>query len=610
MHVKISFDVPVAKLKTLATWRGYSLEACRELVAAGHIGLSDDGNWAFPIKDDKGQIIGIHKLVDPKNKRWVYEPTGAHLGAYPLVHGDLQGAQLAVIVESSWDYLALLILTGSIRSTNIPVLCTRGTGGANKLKDLLPPGIRLVAIPQNDDAGTKNWLVNLGKAVQPGAIRRLVTVPAPHHDLNDWLKAGATGNDLKAAVQSATPYVAPNQSSPSSSAKPAAAANSRSFLEQLDPWPDPVNASEIFAEIAYKITKHLVISEHARVTVTLWAMMTWCPDAVDTLPVLVISSPDKRCGKTRLLSVLKRVVKNPIASSNISPAALYRTIEKYQPTLLVDEFDSFGKDNEDLRNVINSGHSRDSTDMVVRCHPNTHEPETFSTYAPKAIGLIGRLHPTTHDRSIQIEMARKKKSELVRPLRDTLASDYLVLRRKLLRWVSDHKDEIQQAKPQIPDSLNDRAADNWFPLLAIAEVAGQLAPALDALLALNSDGDDDESIVTELLKRLRALFKEKLAAHHAQFLYTTDKDEDFSLTSKEIVAELNQDKEAPWADWREGIGLSEAKLAAFLRPFKIKSEQRQIKGLRGKRYFLGKLQRVFDSYLPTETPDPGAQPPF
>src|SRR5262249_19562333 len=67
-----------------------------------------------------------------------------------------------------------------------------------------------------------------------------------------------------------------------------------------------------------------------------------------------------------------------------------------------DEFDSKGKDNEDIRNVVNSGSTRASTARVIRCNPNTLEPESFSTFCPKVIGLIGKLHGTTQDRSIEI----------------------------------------------------------------------------------------------------------------------------------------------------------------------------------------------------------------
>jgi Protein of unknown function (DUF3631)/Bifunctional DNA primase/polymerase, N-terminal len=370
------------------------------------------------------------------------------------------------------------------------------------------------------------------------------------------------------------------------------------FMGDPVPWPEPVTAEALFGEIAACIKNHLVINEHYVCAITLWIVMTWCTDVVDTLPVLAISSPEKRCGKTRLLSVLKRLVRNPLATSNISSAALYRAIEKWKPTLLVDEFDSFGKNNEDLRNVINSGHTRDSTDLAIRCHPSTHEPERFSTYASKAIGLIGKLHTTTGDRSIHVEMERKKKTEPVLPLRRTAPEEWQDLRRKILRWVIDHKDEITKTEPDLPNSINDRAADNWFPLLAIGQVAGWKDKAMEALVVLNPAEDDDDSVVITFLCAVRAVFDERLAAHKTSHQSGTDSGDDFLLSTTDIVGALNKDKEAPWADSRNGQGLSEKKAASYLRRFRIKSIQKQIKGVRVRGYTFGKLRRIFETYLP------------
>jgi len=65
--------------------------------------------------------------------------------------------------------------------------------------------------------------------------------------------------------------------------------------------------------------------------------MTWFIDVVRVAPLAVITSPEKRCGKTLLLSLMGRLVARAITASNISPAALFRTIDAWQPTLLIDE---------------------------------------------------------------------------------------------------------------------------------------------------------------------------------------------------------------------------------------------------------------------------------
>jgi len=58
-------------------------------------------------------------------------------------------------------------------------------------------------------------------------------------------------------------------------------------------------------------------------------------------PRLSISSPTKGCGKTMLLDVLSRLVLRPLLASNVTSAAVFRVIEKYNPCLLIDEADTF-----------------------------------------------------------------------------------------------------------------------------------------------------------------------------------------------------------------------------------------------------------------------------
>lgn len=99
-------------------------------------------------------------------------------------------------------------------------------------------------------------------------------------------------------------------------------------------------------------------------------------ELIDTLPLLTISSLDKRCGKTRYQTLIGWMSVKPLSASNISSAAVYRTVEEYHPTLLLDEADTFIRDNEELRGIINSGHTRDEA-YVIRCNPVTMKPERF-----------------------------------------------------------------------------------------------------------------------------------------------------------------------------------------------------------------------------------------
>jgi putative DNA primase/helicase len=244
------------------------------------------------------------------------------------------------------------------------------------------------------------------------------------------------------------------------------------FTPAPHPWPNPFNGEALLYDISALIKRHVVLDNNDLVTVTLWIVLTYLPEVVDCLPFLGIVSPEKRCGKTRLLTILARLVHQALACSNISPASIYRVIEKFCPTLLVDEADSFLKDNEQLRGIYNSGHTR-ATAFVIRVNPDTMEPERFSTWAPKAIAQIGKLPDTIADRSLLVSMDRRKPAEKVLSLRKTPPADYEELRRRILSWVEDNKVAIGSLDPQLPTILNDRATDNWLPLLAIAQTAGQ-----------------------------------------------------------------------------------------------------------------------------------------
>jgi Protein of unknown function (DUF3631) len=333
--------------------------------------------------------------------------------------------------------------------------------------------------------------------------------------------------------------------------------------------------------------------------IALWIFLTYLEVAVDCLPVLAIRSPEKRCGKTTLLDVLGRLVSKPLQSSNCSVAAIYRVIEKLHPTLLIDEVDTWLKDNEEARGVINSGHTRGSA-FVLRCNKDSGEPERFSTWAPKVLAGIGRLSDTLVDRSITIQLERRTPKDAVTKLRDVDPAQFNRIRQQLIRWAADHIEDIREARPAVPATLNDREGDNWFPLLAIAEQIGEDWKAkVEAAAHALSGSDDAETVPTQVLVALKAIY--------SQF------PKDDFLPTIQIIEQLNKEKDWPWADWKNGM--TEMKLAQILRQFGIKSERPTIevekatvkgsvtekKKVSG--YYRKDLKPVLDRYVYTPPPD-------
>ncbi len=102
-----------------------------------------------------------------------------------------------------------------------------------------------------------------------------------------------------------------------------------------------MNGADVLDELAETFERFLVLPEGAADACALWAVFAHTHDAFDVSPILAITSPEMRCGKTTLLELLSALVPRPIPTANLTTAATFRTIDRFRPTLLVDEADSF-----------------------------------------------------------------------------------------------------------------------------------------------------------------------------------------------------------------------------------------------------------------------------
>ena len=327
-------------------------------------------------------------------------------------------------------------------------------------------------------------------------------------------------------------------------------------FDDPEPWGDPVDGAQALDAIASTFARYLALPKHAPLALALWVLHCYAFEAAFTSPFLAITSPEKRCGKTLLLITLGALVPRRLFASNITPAVLFRTIEKYRPTLLIDEADTFIRDNEELRGVLNSGHTR-TTAVTIRAVGDDHDPRAFSTWCPKSIALIGKLPGTLTDRAIEVRMRRRTAGERVERLRqDRIEAECLALRRQAARWTADHLADLQAADPAMPPGLHDRAADCWRPLFALADQIGERWPSLarEAALGLSAQEPEDEASTT-LLRDIRATFQED--------------GNPAVLASSALIERLLALEDRPWGEWSHGRPLSPAKLARMLAGYGI-----------------------------------------
>jgi Protein of unknown function (DUF3631) len=322
-----------------------------------------------------------------------------------------------------------------------------------------------------------------------------------------------------------------------------------------------VDGDKLLDELRNQLTCYVAFpSAEAADAVTLYVTATHAQTAWEHATRLVIKSPVRRCGKTRLLEVLQELCENVLATANCSVAALTRSIGIVDPpTIVLDEADSVfatrrgerSESAEDLRGILNAGHARGWP--YLRWDPAKRQREECPTFAMAVIAGIGDMPDTIEDRAVVVTMRRRAPGEQVTrfrrrrsipPLRD--------LRDRLHEWIAGHADELADAEPDLP--VEDRAADCWEPLVAVADLAGGDWPARArrACKALARGDVDDEADGTRLLTDLHAIY-----------------DGADRLTTAKILERLNAIETSPWGGWHRSDGFNARDLSKMLRPYGI-----------------------------------------
>jgi hypothetical protein len=361
-------------------------------------------------------------------------------------------------------------------------------------------------------------------------------------------------------------------------------------LYDPEPWHEPVVGSNLITDLVAQIERFVILSNHAALGAALWIVHAHAHDAAFHSPRLTLTSPTMRCGKSTMLRTLARLIPRPLTTANITPAALFRVVEAAKPSLLIDEADSFAHENEELRGVVNSSHCRLDA-FVVRAVAvgDDYEARRFSTWAPMAIASIGKVASTIADRSIMIPMERKVPGQKVERMRVDQDQGFIALGRKVARWVQDNDAKLRSIEPDVPAALNDRQADNWRPLIAIADIVGGDWPrrARDAALGLSTADEDAETIGVQLLGDI----KEVMATRE-------------SIWTEDLLKRLHAMQERPWCEYgRQRKPISPRQLAALLKPFGITVTQVWQKGENKRGYTVEQFSAAWTRYLPASPLD-------
>lgn len=341
---------------------------------------------------------------------------------------------------------------------------------------------------------------------------------------------------------------------------------------------DKASLAVLLDSVSSLVRRYVVTTHVQGDCVALWIAHAHTVGAFDTTPYLSVRSAEKRSGKTRLLEVIELLVPAPLRADSISVAALARSVAE-GCTLLLDEVDSiFGRrrevseSQETLRGILNSGYRRGGAYVRMVGVGAAMTPQRFSTFGAKVLSGIGTLPGTLEDRAVGIELRRRSSSEPVERFRQREAiAQFQPVRDCLATWAATALDTLRAARPVIPEALDDRAADGWEPLLAIADMAGRGWPdraRVSALALSTGEAREDESLGVRLLSDIKAVMD----------VQGIDR-----ILTRDLTKALAEKDESPWVD-TQGKPIDGRKLSTMLKPYKVKPTDVRVESGNGKGY--------------------------
>lgn len=348
---------------------------------------------------------------------------------------------------------------------------------------------------------------------------------------------------------------------------------------------------ELLDAIESKFRKYTIQqSDEAYWALALYVVFTHCIHHFDYATRLLITSAEKRSGKTTTLTVISNLVFAPLITANATTPAIFRSLGQGPRTLCFDEADTiFGtkmkaEQNEDLRGMLNAGFQRGTP--VLRVVGPQHEVHEFETFAPAVMCAIGGLPDTIVDRAINIRLRRRKNSESVSGYRIKRDQPGLHdLRDRASQWAEDNAGDLDDVEPVNP--LDDRAADLWEPLLAVATVAGghwvkRADQAARFFTTTAAEADTERSAGVELLSDIRGVL---------------DLVQGSEIQSSRLVNYLTSMEESRWAE----EGLTARRLSTMLAAYEVRPARMSSGNGRG--YKVARFEDAFARYLPVMRPE-------
>ena len=216
------------------------------------------------------------------------------------------------------------------------------------------------------------------------------------------------------------------------------------------------------------------------------------------------------------------------------------------------------------------------------------ETEELPAYCAVMMAGLNDLPDTIMSRCVVVRMKKRAPSEEIRPWRLRIDGPLgLELGKRLADWADSARSKAKDYWPQMPDGVDDRDADTWEALLAVADLAGGHWPQTGRVAAVAAVADSvgkAPSLGVMLLRDIRITFSNRDAV---------------ALDTYELLTDLQGIEESPWLSFnRDGSGITARQVAKRRSAYGIEScNIRHEDGKVLKGYYRAAFSDAWDRYL-------------
>ena len=209
---------------------------------------------------------------------------------------------------------------------------------------------------------------------------------------------------------------------------------------------------------------------------SLYTIQTYLTPLWNSVGYIGITGP-KRTGKSKNLDVFEMICFNPIKTINLTGPSLFRTVDNYRATVLIDESDFRSPErHRDLLIMLRAGYRRGERVVrqtkVQRKGEEKFKEEYFDVFGPKILVIPEGIEEMLRDRCIMFNMQRTTNAAITKRWVDQKDPIWEDIRAHLYYFALKHWREVEQEylKLDLGEEISGREYEKWAPLFAVAKI--------------------------------------------------------------------------------------------------------------------------------------------